>query len=113
MDGSAEIDLFNRSSYNGYYKPVLSITMSGGGDFIITNTSDNNRVFGFEKLPTGELAITVDNKNQIITNSQDINLYPYLKGVKFLRLVRGNNHLKITGTGTVTFDCEFPADIGG
>ena len=79
----------------------------------IQNLSDNNRTFQFKELPGGNsLTIYVDNKNQVITDSMDLNLYPYFN-MKFMRLVKGDNLLKITGNAEVKFICEFPVNIGG
>ena len=87
--------------------------MYGGDGISIQNLSDNNRTFQFKELPGGDsLTIYVDNKNQVITDSMDLNLYPYFN-MKFMRLVKGDNLLKITGNAEVKFICEFPVNIGG
>ena len=87
--------------------------MYGGDGLSIQNLSDNNRTFQFKELPGGNsLTIYVDNKNQVITDSMDLNLYPYFN-MKFMRLVKGDNLLKITGNAEVKFICEFPVNIGG
>ena len=87
--------------------------MYGGDSISIQNLSDNNRTFQFKELPGGNsLTIYVDNKNQVITDSMDLNLYPYFN-MKFMRLVKGDNLLKITGNAEVKFICEFPVNIGG
>lgn len=87
--------------------------MYGGDGISIQNLSDNNRTFQFKELPGGNsLTIYVDNKNQVITDSMDLNLYPYFN-MKFMRLVKGDNLLKLTGNAEVKFICEFPVNIGG
>lgn len=87
--------------------------MYGEDGISIQNLSDNNRTFQFKELPGGNsLTIYVDNKNQVITDSMDLNLYPYFN-MKFMRLVKGDNLLKITGNAEVKFICEFPVNIGG
>ena len=87
--------------------------MYGGDGISIQNLSDNNRTFQFKELQGGNsLTIYVDNKNQVITDSMDLNLYPYFN-MKFMRLVKGDNLLKITGNAEVKFICEFPVNIGG
>lgn len=87
--------------------------MYGGDGISIQNLSDNNRTFQFKELPGGRsLTIYVDNKNQVITDSMDLNLYPYFN-MKFMRLVKGDNLLKIIGNAEVKFICEFPVNIGG
>lgn len=111
--GTTHTFLHNRSTYNGYYKPNMEITLSGGGSVAITNISDNNRTFSFDGLPSGEpLTIYIDNKNQVITNNLGLNLYQYFN-MKFFRMLRGDNQLTITGNATVKFICEFPVNIGG
>lgn len=113
VNGEEQFVLFNRSSYRGFFKPYIQITINGGDEVSIENLSDNNRTFKFSSLPGGNsLEIYVDNKNQIITNNMDLNLYPYFN-MKFMRLVHGDNTLKISGNATVKFVCEFPVNIGG
>lgn len=113
VQDSKIVKMFNRSSYNGYYKPKMEVTIFGGNNLTIENLSDNGRVFQFSNLlDSGSLVITIDNQNQIITNNMGLNLYPNFN-MKFMRLVRGDNKLKITGNANVTFICEFPVSIGG
>jgi len=111
-----EIDFFNRSSFNGWFRPRLEIEPASSS-FSIVNESDEDREFAFSSLPSGSYGgntiIVVDNQNQIITGTGSVvNLYPYFN-MNFLRLKRGNNHLTMTGAATVRFICEFPVDIGG
>lgn len=113
LDGEKQIRLFNRSSFNGFYRPKIEIALHDCDNVRIVNLSDNNRIFEFHGLPAGDpLIIWVDNKNQVITNNVDLNLYPNFN-MKFLRLVRGDNILRISGTGRIKFICEFPVNIGG
>ena len=112
VEGEKTVNFQNRSSHNGYYRPDMKIVCDGG-DVSVTNESDGNRVFEFKGLPANTgLEIYIDNKNQIITNSLGINLYPYFN-MKFFRLIRGENILKIKGDCRVSFICEFPVNIGG
>lgn len=113
VQGEKQVRFFNRSTYNGFYRPNMEITINGGDSFRIENLTDNNRIFEFKGLPSGDpLVISVDNKNQIITNNEGFNLYPYFN-MKFLRLLKGDNILKLTGNAEVKFVCEFPVNIGG
>lgn len=113
VNGEKLIRLFNRSSYNGYYMPKMEISIHGGDSVCIQNLSDNGRILEFTGLPgENSLAIYIDNNNQVITNNLDLNLYPCFN-MKFFRLVRGDNLLKITGNAEVKFICEFPVSIGG
>lgn len=112
INGETTVRLFNRSSINDYYKPNMVISITGG-NLSIQNLSDENRTFAFTNIPAGNhLEIYIDNKNQVITNNLDLNLYPYFN-MKFMRLIRGDNMLKIKGKATVKFVCEFPVNIGG
>ena len=114
VDSTKQIHFFNRSTYNGYYKPNMKLTLkNGSSDFAIINHSDENRQFLFHNIPNpSERIIWIDNQNGIITSDSGDNLYPYFN-FKFLRLLRGNNTLEIQGDGVVTFICEFPVSIGG
>lgn len=113
VNGETSARLFNRSSYNGFYMPKMEISMRGGNSISVQNLSDGGRTLRFASLPGGNsLTIYIDNNNQVITNNLDLNLYPYFN-MKFLRLARGDNLLKITGRAEVKFICEFPVNIGG
>lgn len=113
VSGTQRIRFLNRSSYNGFYRPIVEIALHSGRDVSILNETDNNRLFQFTGLPnSGSLVFTIDNKNQTITSNADINLYPYFN-MHFLRLCKGDNYLNITGDVTVKLICEFPTNIGG
>lgn len=113
VNGESQVRLFNRSSYNGFYRPKMEIAVYNDRTLSIQNLSDGNRLFQFSELPGGNsLIIYMDNKNQVITNNMDLNLYPYFN-MKFMRLVRGDNILKLTGRAEIKFICEFPVNIGG
>jgi phage-related protein len=110
--GTLSANLYNRSSYNGFFKPDIELDLSGTESLSIINNSDGGRVFAFSGLPPGEtLTIHIDNKNQIITNSLGLNLYPNFN-YNFFRMRRGDNQITINGTGKVKFICEFPVNIG-
>lgn len=118
ITGSKNIHFFNESSHNGYFMPKIEFirqdNISGDtyNQFIIKNTSDNNRIFKFWGLPSSVSRITVDNENCIITNDQGVNIYPYFN-LNFLRLVKGENILQVHGYGTLRIICEFPVNVGG
>lgn len=127
--GSGEtqtVELFNRSSYRGYLRPEIEITVDGGGSLTITNITDDNREFKFTSLaaPSNgeERKIHINNKNGKITDSDGDESMLYSKfNMRFFRLVRGMNTLSIqakptegnTMSATVKFICEFPVNIGG
>lgn len=114
VSGTSDFVFHNRSTHNGWYYPKVEITLNGSSAFSIENLSDENRIFSFTSIPAGfaNATIYVDNQNQIIISSSGDNLYPYCNK-KFFRLVRGDNHLKITGTGKLKLICEFPVNVGG
>lgn len=113
VDGSRDVLLYNESSYNGYYYPRVSISLSSGDSFKIANKDDGGREFSFSSLPTSIRKLEVDNERGIITSGNSgLNPYPYFN-YKFFRLKRGDNHLSITGHGIVKFICEFPMNMGG
>lgn len=114
ISGTSEITFHNRSTHNGWYYPKTEITLAGATSFSIENISDGGRVFAFTSIPAAfaNATISIDNQNQVITSSTGDNLYPYCNK-KFFRLVRGDNQLKITGTGTLKLICEFPVNVGG
>ena len=112
ISGSTEIDILNKSSYRGYYKPQLILNFSKGGTFSIKNVTDNNRTMQLTGLPTSASAVHIDNENEIITCETIANPYQYFN-FNFLRLCRGVNHLVISGNGSIEIVCEFPINIGG
>lgn len=112
LNGTHTIEFYNEGSHNGYYKPVIQYTSSDGGDLEIVNLTDDNRTFKFTGIPAAAVTVNIDNENCVITNSADLNLYPYFN-YKFFRLRRGYNILQITGYGTLKIICEFPVNVGG
>lgn len=112
VNGTAEIEIHNKSSYRGYYKPQINLFLSKGGTFSIQNEMDNNRVMQFTGLPASALTISIDTENEIITCDSLENPYQYFN-FNFLRLCRGNNHLILNGLGNIEVVCEFPISIGG
>ena len=110
---SGEGILFNKSSYNGYYKPKIILSNIGSDSFSITNNSDGGRIFKFKDLPESVSSISIDNDAMIIKHEGGtLNIYPYFN-YHFFRLVRGNNRLAFSGTADVQIICEFPVNIGG
>ncbi len=113
ITNSGQFMVYNESAFNGYYKPEIEITTSGGGTVSIVNLSDDiNRAFTFTNVPADVTKINVDNEHCVITNNQNINLYPYFNN-QFLRLKPGYNSLSVTGSCTIKLKCEFPVNFGG
>lgn len=102
----------NRSSCLSGYYPKLKITLTGSNSVQIINRSANNRTLKFTGIPQSGLVINVDNENGIITNSMDLNLYPYFN-FEFLKLLPGDNQLEIIGNCILEIQCEFPISVGG
>ena len=96
-----------------YYFPKITINMKSGTTFSIINHSDNDRVFKFEGLSTSTKTIIVDNENEVIVTNPDDNAIYNKFNFNFLRLVRGYNHLEFSGNAEVSFECEYPINIGG
>lgn len=55
VSGQSQVRLFNRSSYNGFYRPKMEITMYGGDGISIQNLSDNNRTFPVQRAAGRQL----------------------------------------------------------
>jgi len=111
-----ETIVFNNSSDdNGsYLYPKNVITMNSfGGNISITNLSDNNRVFSFTGLSSGEI-ITIDNSLQIISSSTGLKRLGNFNK-KFLRMIPGVNTLRIQGAiASLATTCQFVSrKIGG
>lgn len=90
--------VFNNTSDDtgDYLYPALEITMNDfGGDVIITNANDNNRIFRFDDLLPNEV-ITIDCSLQTISSSTTLRRLTNFNK-KFLRLVAGVNTLHIQG----------------
>ena len=67
----------------------------------IVNTSDNNRTMGIKNIPA-QTEVYVDSAVGTITDNTGKSLYTNLVDQKFLRLVNGDNVLKISGIGELT-----------
>jgi phage-related protein len=114
VSSSGTYNLYSESSYKGYYNPILEITFkSSAGNCTIKNNSDGGREMKFTSVPSSSnCTLYIDCETEIITASTGLNIYPYFN-FKFLRLVRGDNSLTITGNCTVNIICEFPINVGG
>lgn len=111
VSGTLDAMIESRASCK-YYYPYLTIKVTEGNSFSIINHSDNDRVFSFENLPSAPIEIYIDNENEVITNSKDLNIYDCFN-FNFFRLVHGYNNIELTGDADVSFTCEFPINVGG
>lgn len=113
ISGQKDIVFFNESTHNGYYMPKIEIDITSGNSFEIINNTDKGRVSAFTSLPTAIKKLTLDNEHGVISSGDaGLNPYPYFN-YKFFRLKRGENHLTVTGNGTLRILCEFPVNVGG
>ena len=67
----------------------------------IVNTSDNNRVMEIKDVPA-QTDVYVDSAVGTITDNTGTSLYPNLVDQKFLRLVNGDNVLRVSGISELT-----------
>lgn len=112
ISGSKDVVFRNFSSVREYLRPELKITVnSGSTDFSIVNEDDNSREFKFTGLPAAGCEITINNEGGIITEKGGANLYDKFN-MNFFRLVRGANHLKITGNATLTISGRMLYNVG-
>lgn len=112
VNGTANITVFNESSLNGWYCPVVTFEKTGGSTFSMTNAQDNGRGPSLTEIPGSVSEITIDNEHCVLGNDQGLNMYEKFN-FQFLRLARGQNEITISGNGTVKILCEFPVNVGG
>lgn len=112
VDGSLTFEIYNESSLNDWYYPVISFSRTSGTAFSATNEQDDNRGPSLTNIPGSVTEIRIDNDRCVIENDQGVNLYSGFN-FQFLRLRRGYNQITVTGTGTITIQCEYPINVGG
>lgn len=113
VSGRTDIVLYNESSHNGFYMPLIEFYFDESRSLQIKNNSDPNGTPLDCNFPSSVSHVTVDNENCLVsTNDEDVNPYEYIN-YGFLRLVRGYNNLEIHGSGILYITCEFPVNIGG
>lgn len=110
---NSDIVFNNISNDNGYLYPSVSFTMNTfGGDFSITNSSDNSRIFTFSELSASE-TITVDNERNVITSSLGLNRLSNFNK-KWFRMIRGINLINFSGDITsVSLTYQFAKKVSG
>jgi phage-related protein len=101
------------SGNNYYLYPQLEFQMTNaGGDFTLTNISDNSRVFLFTGLKSSE-KITVDNDRGIVTSSTLLNVMSKFNKNLF-RFISGVNSINIKGNVSyVKFTYKLAKKSGG
>jgi len=105
-------NFYNESADADYLYPIFSIVMNGlGGNFSLTNTTDNNRVFLFTGLSANEV-LTVDCSKGIISSSTGLTRMDKFNK-NFFRLLPGNNSLQlISAYATFAMTYQFAKKIG-
>lgn len=111
VNGTSDIIVPCRSSANRPILPKVKLEMNDASVSIV-NHDDGDREFKLENLPQSNEVIVLDGETGVMTCNSGANLYPYCN-FKFPRLVRGDNHMKITGKVKITFTCECPVMVGG
>lgn len=107
-----EITIYNNSDIDDdYVYPMVTFELNEGGDIEIYNDADDNsRGFVFEGI-AANTKVTVDNETKIISSETSDDYFSKFKGLKWLRLVRGKNKLRIKINGTVEITCPQYAKI--
>lgn len=111
VDGSRAVVLHSNSSANDPYSPTLLIQPTETAQCAVRNLTDSNREFMLNEIPVNCGMITVDCNHGILSCEAGYNLYDVCN-FKFPRLLRGDNHLVLTGSGIYTFVCTFPVNTG-
>lgn len=117
-----ELIIYNNCDDEDYVYPTLEFTVPNSNAFtsnakeylitIVNETDDATRVFKFQKPDIDELTIRVDNELKIITatkpdtsgvaRNEPGDYLKLFEDMKWLRLCRGENVLKIKINGTAT-----------
>lgn len=108
---TASLTIAAQHDVDKYYRPVMTVTPNGSGTISVTNETDDGRSFVLSELPSGLGAIRIDNEKALITSVGGQNIYPYCN-FRFLRLLRGDNTLAISGGCHIEIACEYPAYVG-
>lgn len=100
------------------YRPKITIDIESTSVSFFNQS--NATGISFADLPQTPDTITIDCERGIITSASGLNLYPYLQSsdiydkFNFIALLPGRNNLVWgVGVGTITFECEFPMNVGG
>ena len=112
VDGTSDIVLHSRSSSNLTYFPVVQIQLRGNGSVKIVNHGSHDDTFEINGFPQASDTVVINGETGEMMADSGLNVYPYCN-FKFPRLVRGDNHLTISGNCIVTYTCEFPVNVGG
>lgn len=113
---SSSMKIHSPMTYNEFYYPVIIITDYIPGDIVITISNiEEEYSFTINNIPESVGTMTIDCENEVITSSNDFNLYQYIKYDKhfhFPRFAKGSNMITVTGINNCKFICEWPVNIG-
>lgn len=112
LTGTRDYLLYNDSTIRERLCPQLKIELQEDcTNFSITNNT-TGETLSFANLPTGGLAILIDNENQTVVEVQGrYNLYPYFN-FQFFELESGDNALTFEGIGKVTITGRYLYNVG-
>lgn len=101
--GVQDIYIYNDSdNLDEYIYPMVEFDTANGAISIVNMTDDKTREFAFEGLSPNSI-YKVDNELKIIAGSGNDLLTKFSK--KWLRILRGKNHLRVRVNGTATITC--------
>lgn len=114
INGNTDILFRNESTVREYLKPLLTVCPTAEMDVLrIINHSDGGRMFLLQNIPASSGRIVIDNHNGIIQETTyGYNLYDGFN-LNFFRLVHGDNHLTVTGSGTLCISGRFYHNVAG
>jgi len=110
INGSGEIAVYNFSTMNLPYYPNIKIENIKSSKIEIYTASEPNRKLVFSKT-SGVNWIEIAGESHMITSDNSRTVYSGCN-FNFLRLIRGDNMITITGNCDITITCEFPMGVG-
>lgn len=124
---ASNMTIYNPSSIADDYKPKITLTLSeDSGNTIAIYNRSNGTALAFDGLPIGVGSLIIDCERCIITSESGINMYQYVRlkdehgedlpwnPFDFITLAPGTNAIHcLVGSGKITFECEFPMNVGG
>lgn len=119
LNGTHTISFYNESSHNGFYYPIIEFVPTKASGLKIVNHSDGDRTFELTSVPSPTDTVVVNNDTQVISCYDGGELTTGFGDIyeqfnfNFLRLLKGENSLSVTGKGTLRLRCEFPVNVGG
>lgn len=112
VSGSRDLYICNEGSAREVCYPQMTIITSSGCTKVQIDNSDDGRSFVLDELPEGGTTIYIDNENCIIQDL--ISRRDLYKGFNdtFLKLLPGDNHLTISGSGQYQITGSYYHNVG-